>query len=283
MGVRLAAASGWVLAALMVAPAARAQGFFEYYEMSPRQIAGILAEDGYELRGPLQRRGDVYVCDAVSISGRPMRLIVDAHHGRVLEHFATGERRRYAGEHFESRAPRDDAERWSDEARPSSRRDQFALGDPLNPNSSRGHGDDGLFSSKPTPPAAVPEPTPKPKHHAVKKHHEPAVAAAPATSSSPEPTTVAEPPKPSPSVAAVAPSGPTPAKPAIEVAKPTPPPEIVKPEVEAIKPAPTPTPEPSKAAEAHATVEAEKAPAVDMPKPQAPHKKINDLPIGTLD
>ena len=49
MAIRFAAASGLALAAaLSVATPARAQGFFSFYEMSPRQIVGMLADDGYD-------------------------------------------------------------------------------------------------------------------------------------------------------------------------------------------------------------------------------------------
>ena len=77
MAIRFAAASGLALAlALAVAAPAQAQGFFSFFEVSPRQIAGLLEDDGYQLRGPMLRRGDVYVVDAVSVSGRSARLIV---------------------------------------------------------------------------------------------------------------------------------------------------------------------------------------------------------------
>jgi hypothetical protein len=54
--------------------------------------------------------------------------------------------------------------------------------------------------------------------------------------------------------------------------------------VEPVKPASLP--EPAKAAEKpekSATVDAVKAPPAPKPKADAPRKKINDLPVGTLD
>lgn len=89
MAIRSLAISGLTLAAaLTVAQPGRAQSFFSFYEMSPRQIVGMLEDDGYQLRGPMFRRGDVYVCNVVSVSGRPARLIVDARDGHVLENYA---------------------------------------------------------------------------------------------------------------------------------------------------------------------------------------------------
>ena len=52
MSFRFAATSGLALAAaLVLSNAAGAQSFFSYYEMSPRQIVGMLADDGYQFAG----------------------------------------------------------------------------------------------------------------------------------------------------------------------------------------------------------------------------------------
>lgn len=269
MAIRIAATSALALAAaLLVAPAAHAQ-FFSFFEMSPRQIVGMLDDDGYRLRGPMLRRGDVYVCDVVSVTGRPARLIVDAHDGHVLERFAVGSRWRRFGEAPDGlRPPRDvgdDGPSRSAENEDSAGR-QTAMGGDFN-STSRAYGGDGLFGWKPATPEPTPEAAmhPKPRHHASRKHREPAVAkdsgAAPDASADAKATE--KPADSSSSVAAVAPSaGAEPAKPEA-----TP------------KPAPSPEHEQAK-------VDAEKRPAVEptpAPKPEASHKKLNDLPVGTLD
>lgn len=283
MAIRFAAASGLALAAaLMVASPARAQ-FFRFFDISPRQVAVMLEDDGYQLRGPLTRRGDVYVCDAVSLSGRSVRLVLSAHDGHILERFAAPPRWRDAEE---DDAPRMRRSRDLDDDRDTegrSRRRDMALGDLFTPPS-RIYGNDGVLSSKPTPPATLPDaPLPKPKPHAAKKHKEPAVVKAPA----PEPTPSAEAPKTDAgsSVAAVAPNpAPEPKKPAVEQVKPAEGPRVIeinRPAAET-KPAPAPTPATTKAEVEKRPVET--APAPVKPKSEVkPAKKLNDLPVGTLD
>ena len=183
MAIRSLAISGLALAAaLAVAQPARAQSFFSFYEMSPRQIVGMLEDDGYELRGPMLRRGDVYVCDVVSVSGQPVRLIVSARDGHVLQRFA--ERAPRWREYGESEVPRvarpprnvgDEDRDYGNDDQNGSQQHQMALGDLFNPPS-RVYGGEGVFSSKPDSEDA---PVAKPKHHAMKKH--PSVAKAPAT------------------------------------------------------------------------------------------------------
>ena len=256
MAIRFAATSALALAAaLLVTPAARAQGFFSFFEMSPRQIADILEDDGYRLRGPMLRRGDVYVCNVVSITGRPARLIVDARDGHVLERYASTPRRRHVGDEAGGlRPPRDIGDGASGDADSSGR--QTAMGGDFN-SSSRAYGSDGLFGWKPTPDAA--DQRAKPKHHAIRKHKEPAVAkdsgAMPDAKASDKPTDGSS------SVAVVAPGG-----------------EPAKPEATP-KPAPSPEREQAKA-DLEKRAVPEPAPA---PKAEAPHKKLNDLPVGTLD
>jgi hypothetical protein len=285
MAFRFATTSGLALAAALFATGAtRAQSFFDSYQLSPRQVAGVLSDDGYQLRGPIMRRGDVYVCDAVSVSGRSVRLIVSARDGRVIDRYVTDDHRRYADDSRDwgwSRSPRTVED---EDNRPAQPRDQFALGDLFNPPS-RVYGND-MFAPRPTP---APSPTsdsvesPKPKHHALKKHHEsgPAVAKAPAS----EPTPAAQPSAtPSPSVAAVAPSAPE--KSSVEPPKPAPTPDVVKPAPTPEAVAPAPSPQPKQAAvenDKPAAVEAEKPVAPVTQKPESQRKKINDLPVGTLD
>lgn len=263
MAIRFAATSALALAAaLFVAPAAHAQGFFSFFEMSPRQIVGMLEDDGYRLRAPMLRRGDVYVCDVVSITGRPARLIVDARDGRVVERFASTPRRRHfadgpGGLH----PPRDIGDDGSPgDADATGRR--TAMGGDYNATS-RAYGSDGLFGARPAPTA---NPEPKPKHHAIRKHKEPAVAkdsgakdsgAAPGASADAKAND--KPSDDASSVAAVAPGG-----------------EPAKPDA-APKPAPSPDREQAK-------VDSDKrAVAEPAPKAEAPRKKLNDLPVGTLD
>ena len=185
MAIRSLAISGLALAAaLAVAQPVRAQSFFSFYEMSPRQIVGMLEDDGYDLRGPMLRRGDVYICDVVLVSGQPSRLIVSARDGHVLQRYA--ERGARSRDYGESEIPRtrpshalgDDDRDYGWDDREGSRH-QLALGDLFNPPS-RVYGGEGLFSPKSDGEDA---PAAKPKHHAMKKH--PGVAKAPATAPTP--------------------------------------------------------------------------------------------------
>jgi hypothetical protein len=240
--------------------------------LSPRQIVGVLSDDGYQLRGPIMRRGDVYVCDAVSVSGRSVRLIVSARDGRVIDRYATDDRRRYGDDGNGWGWSRQQRQADEDDTKPAQTHDQFALGDLFNPPS-RVYGND-MFAPRPTPapsPTSDSVDTPKPKHHALKKHHDPAVAKAPAG----EPTPDAQPSAtPSPSVAAVAPNAPD--KTSVEPPKPTQTPGAVA----------SPTPQPKQTTvenDKPAAVEAQKPTAPVTQKPEVQRKKINDLPVGTLD
>lgn len=258
-------------AALTFVQPGRAQSFFSFYEMSPRQIVGMLEDDGYQLRGPMLRRGDVYVCNVVSVSGRPARLIVDARDGHVLESYAVRAPRWRDPDAPDApqalRPPRDvgdDRDGASDDEGASHR--QEALGE-LSTAPSRVYGGDMFSQPKPEP-----EDTPaaKPKHHAAKKHRDPSLAK---TSPTPDAATTDKTDgTAAPSVAAVAPTAsPEPKKPALDAVKPEAAPTVAAP------------PEPSqKKAEAAKLPLAESKPAV-VPKADQPRKKINDLPVGTLD
>ena len=279
MAIRIAATSALALAAaLLVTPAAQAQQFFSFFEMSPGQIAGMLNDDGYQLRGPMMRRGNVYVCDVVSVTGRPARLIVDARDGHVLERFAAvPRRRRFDDAPPGLRPPRDVGDdgppRSGDDEDSSSR--QTAMGGDFN-SPSRVYGSDALFDWKSTPaPTSGPAPHPKPRHHehASRKHKEPAVAkdstAAPVASADAKASD--KPADTSSSVAAVAPSAGAPS---------------VKPDAAPkINAAPKPEAKPSSERE-QAKAETPTHPAVapaPAPKAETTHKKLNDLPVGTLD
>ena len=78
-----------IAALLAVAPAARAQGLFSLFSApSPYDIERRLDASGYELTGPLVRRGNVWLADVV-VSGRgdPERLVIDPQSGRIIERF----------------------------------------------------------------------------------------------------------------------------------------------------------------------------------------------------
>jgi hypothetical protein len=261
MAIRFAAASALALAAaLTVAAPARAQGFFSFYEMSPRQIADMLDDDGYQIRGPMIRRGDIYVVNAVSISGRPTRLIVDARDGHILDRYA--ERPDSRSRDDDARGLRPPRNIGDDDEASAPRGQQQALGDLFSPPS-RVYGNDSLSLTQPD--AAPPAPDVKPKHHVAKKHKDSALAKAPATPPSPDASST---PKPDgSSVAAVAPGAPDPEgkKPAAE---PSPAPKAVA--------SPEPAPVEKKA-------ETEKPKPAPSPKPEPARKKLNDLPVGTLD
>ena len=107
-------------AAALVAfsPAARAQSFFDVFEPSPQHIQRGLAASGFELRGPLTRRGDVYVADVATGSGEDYRLVVDARNGRILERFAAQRVRRVERNDEGLYAERDLRNGWDQPPRP---------------------------------------------------------------------------------------------------------------------------------------------------------------------
>jgi hypothetical protein len=150
-----------------------------------------------------------------------VRLIVSARDGRVVDRFATDDRRRNNEESWAWRSPpRPPRDVGDDQYRPNPPRDQWAFGDNPAPQS-RVYGNDFLFAPKAPAPTPTPDENvdaPKAKHHAVKKHHEPALAKAPASEPAPTPDANAPTPAASPSVAAVAPS--TPVAPTPEPTKP---------------------------------------------------------------
>lgn len=289
MARRLAAVSALVLAALALSPAARAQGFFSFAEPSPRDVLSRLDDQGYSARLPMTRRGDIYIVDARTSSGRMVRLIVSARDGDILERYAATPRYEDYGR-----------SRWSDEDpyrrhddepvdRPE-RRLQSASQDPSEPRVLNFDGGDKMV-----PPAAIPDAgaSSRTHRHVVRKPVAPSVAKD----------------TPEPAVAAVAPSDPRSSAPkVIEVAPPAK--SVVAPVKPEVKIAPAPatqanveppkprTPrivgEPISNALPKAEdkkVEDSPAPkavpaevrAEEKPKPEAPRKKLNDLPVGTLD
>jgi hypothetical protein len=334
---RLAAVSALVLAGLAASPAAQAQGFFSFYETSPRDVVDRLYDQGYTVHLPMIRRGDVYVVDAAGPSHRPMRLIVSVHDGRVLERFATAARYSDDQPRFShwrddeaDRNPDDyDAPRWE-------RHTRTALGDPadLPP---RAHDRDSDFDTRPVPPAPLADEPEKPRHHA--KRHAPVARDAPdILPKSDAPVAAVAPSEPRPAPYMPAPSTPArvidipqakaapkpgpeakpgpeptsqariedrPAPRVIPLTKPAPAAEAREEAMpaphqaparvdDAPKPAPTSTqakaedkpalkPTPKPAPSAQAKVEDKPKAEVAAPKPDAPRKKLNDLPVGTLD
>jgi hypothetical protein len=293
MARRLAATTALVLAALALSPAARAQGFFSFYELSPGDVLSRLDDQGYSPRIPMTRRGGVYIVDALMPSGRSVRLVVSAHDGRVLERYAVALR----GAHDEvfARPRRRDEEprrgRDDEEYDHGDRGAQAALGDPSRP---RVLNFDSQNQDRMMPPASVPDVAPERSRHRVVRKP----AASPVAKETPEPA-----------IAAVSPAEPKPATPGIidlPEAK-----AVAKPEIK-VFPAPTtqakvegPKPEsprivgePMPQAKVEARPEApkavresapaqvkaeEKLKAEEKPKAETPRKKLNDLPVGTLD
>jgi hypothetical protein len=302
---RFAATSALVLAAFTLSPAARAQGWFSFYEMSPRDVLSRLDEQGYAPRVPMTRRGDVYIVDASTSSGRSVRLIVSARDGRVLERY--GATPRY-NDYNRSRLHDDDGLYRRGDDEDYDRRPQAALGDPSHP---RVLNFDGQNPDRLIPPATVPDASPdRARRHVAKKPvapkdtTEPAEAAVAPSDVKPSDSRPVDSKPASPRIieipqakAVVAPS-----KPDIKIL-PTPEPtsqaRVETPRSETLKPAtPRIVGEPLNQAKvedkpatpkvvreaAPAQAKAEEKPKVEeKPKAEAPRKKLNDLPVGTLD
>ena len=96
---------------MLLAPAARAQNLFFLFEPAPLRIERQLESAGYELRGPLVRRGDVYVADVVGQTGARERLIVDARTARIVDRFPSVATRWREGRFGDWR---DDENSWND-------------------------------------------------------------------------------------------------------------------------------------------------------------------------
>jgi hypothetical protein len=97
---------------MLLAPAARAQNLFFLFEPAPHRIERQLESAGYELRGPLVRRGDVYVADVVGQTGARERLIVDARTARIVDRFPSVATR-WREDRFGDWRDRDDEDAWS--------------------------------------------------------------------------------------------------------------------------------------------------------------------------
>jgi hypothetical protein len=57
--------------------------------ISPAQIYRIIAANGYRITGGLRNNGHVYVADVTDRWGQPLRLVVDAYEGNIVQRFAT--------------------------------------------------------------------------------------------------------------------------------------------------------------------------------------------------
>jgi hypothetical protein len=100
---------------MLLAPAARAQGFLPFFEPARPRIERQLEAAGYELRGPLFRRGDVFIADVVGEAGARERLIIDARTARIVDRFPA---RRSRDDRFGDWRDRDDQGAWGDGSRP---------------------------------------------------------------------------------------------------------------------------------------------------------------------
>jgi hypothetical protein len=214
---------------MLLAPAARAQGLFFLFEPAPLRIERQLESAGYELRGPLVRRGDIYVADVVGQTGARERLIVDARTARIVDRFpsvATRWREDRFGDWRDDEnswndapprppqgvAPRPHDEAWSDgneDSAPGPRpkpHDEVARTDPsAKPNVI--YGEDGLNGPATS---TVDVDKPKPKPHVAKKKPAPAAPLAKLTPSVPPSTDgIAPPPPPNPAAVAATPNPPT--------------------------------------------------------------------------
>jgi hypothetical protein len=280
-GRAIAAARAGCLAAALVAlaPAARAQALFDFTDVPPGRIARGLESSGYDLRGPLMRRGDVYVAD-VAGQGVRYRLVLDARTGQLLERYPMRDllderprwRERNLAEEFDG-PPRAglDSDDDADSAPPRRRAPpgQVARGD-LAPPPPVLDGDDAKAGGADTLEHA------KPKPRVVK--HKPAPVASTSPKAS-EPTAPGETPQGDAAPAAAS------AQPAPRPAA-TPEPAktvVASPPADTPKPvAPAPPPEPPRTEATKPIAQADPAPA-PTPKPSPKAKAINDLPVNTLD
>jgi hypothetical protein len=55
--------------------------------LPPDQIESQIEADGYQLAGPVTRRGALYFANVLAPGDKPLRLVIDARDGRVLHHY----------------------------------------------------------------------------------------------------------------------------------------------------------------------------------------------------
>jgi hypothetical protein len=206
--------AAWAAAAALVvlAPSARAQGPFFFLDPPPDRIERQLSAAGYGLKGPLMRRGDVYLAEVVTEMGDRERLVIDAHNARILERiYLRSDYRRY--DRFGSwrdrngdapwdaprpapgfGQPHDEASKsWGDDYPPVQQfnpRDEFGLADPAAKPPTVLYGPDGLNGSSPSPGDTD---KPKPKSHVARKRPAATASVGKATPSLPLATEAAPP------------------------------------------------------------------------------------------
>ena len=193
------AASAAIL--ILMAPAARAQFFFNLFEPPAVRVAHQLEVEGYDVRG-LVRRGDVYVADVVAQGGDRERLVIDARTSRIVERFPSVATR-WRDDRYGYGREREDPDSW-DAPRPplavqqQRAHDEVARTDPsARPNVV--YGEDGMNG-----PATSTFDVDKAKpRHVVKKKPAPAAPVAKDAPSAP-PATEAVAPTSTPSPATVA-------------------------------------------------------------------------------
>jgi hypothetical protein len=263
--------ASWAGCAVLVllAPAARAQGFFDFFDPSPQRIESQLERAGYELRAPIVRHGDVYIGDVLAANGTHERLVIDARTTKIVARYpahARGwrdappewrDRGDYADSWFGApRPPRAvgpaQAQEYDDfgPVRRPAEPGIFARVDPSAPPSV-------LFDDPSARGANIDKPRPKP-HVAKPKLTSPA-AVAKAAPTAPDAAQA-------PDASAASPAENAKAAPAhADVAAPA--------AAEPAKPAAEPKP----------VAEATVAPAAPQPRPSPKPKALNDLPVTPLD
>lgn len=270
-GIRRVSWAG-AAALVLLAPAVRAQGLFDFFDPSPQRIEIQLERAGYELRAPIVRRGDVYTADVLAGNGALERLVIDAHTTKIVGRYPARARGwREAPPDWRNRG--DYADVWPGAPRPPRAvgpeyddfgpicrptvPDEFTRADPSAPP--------GFLYDDPSARGANVD-RPRPKPHVVAKPKP----------SSPAPVAKAAPTAPD---AAQAPDAS--AAPVTENAK-SAHADVAAPAVEPVKPAPAA--EPAKpAAEAKPVAEATAAPPAPQPRPSPKPKALNDLPVTPLD
>jgi hypothetical protein len=78
--------AGTAFALAVASPAAHAQFFFFGSNLRQDRVERSLEAQGYQLVSPLARNGNVYLADVIGPRG-PVRLVIDASTGEVLERF----------------------------------------------------------------------------------------------------------------------------------------------------------------------------------------------------
>jgi hypothetical protein len=257
------------LGLLIAAPGAEAQWFNLGFGLRPDQVEREIVASGYQLAGPVERNGGVYLADVVGRGGDRQRLVVDANSGRLLQRFrarralASPSRYLLVGDEPIPRPPGLVEGRYG--AEPT-----FGAGAPARraPQQEVARGEDpSLPIVNVAPPSA--DMVEKPKHKAV-------IVKRRKTDPAPVEQPVSLPPP-----AASAPAAEAPAAPAI-VAAPAPPAAPAAPvvRVDSAPPVVAAPPEPRVAQSKPAAPAAEAAPA----KPAKPRKPVlNDLPVDPLE